>query len=77
MNAKQRRTWDFIFTRPVPSNIRWVEIEVLFKALGAECSEGRGSRVQVSLNGQDAIFHRPHPSPETNKKGRSRLYVSF
>jgi HicA toxin of bacterial toxin-antitoxin, len=67
MNAKHRRTLDAVFARPVPSDIRWVEIEGLFKALGAECSEGRGSRVRVSLNGQDAIFHRPHPRPETNK----------
>jgi hypothetical protein len=67
MNAKHRRTLDAIFARPVPSDIRWAEIEGLFIALGAECSEGRGSRIRVTLNGLDAIFHRPHPRPETNK----------
>jgi HicA toxin of bacterial toxin-antitoxin, len=67
MNAKHRRTLDAIFARPVPSDIRWAEIEGLFIALGAECSEGRGSRIRVTLTGLDAIFHRPHPRPETNK----------
>jgi hypothetical protein len=56
-----------IFARPVPSDIRWTEIEAFLVALGAECSEGRGSRVRFLLNGAEAIFHRPHPRPETNK----------
>lgn len=36
-------------------------------ALGAELSEGRGSRVRVYLNGVRAVFHRPHPRKETDK----------
>ena len=39
----------------------------LFKALGASVSQGRGSRVRVSLNGVKAVFHEPHPEKETNK----------
>ncbi|MFM2315255.1 MAG: hypothetical protein RLZZ04_4531 [Cyanobacteriota bacterium] len=42
-------------------------IENLFKALGAEVSQGRGSRVRVSLNGVKAVFHEPHPEKETDK----------
>jgi hypothetical protein len=56
-----------IFTTPVPGGIKWREIEGLFRHLGCEITEGRGSRVRVSLNGQDAVFHRPHPSPDTDK----------
>jgi len=29
--------------------------------MGAEVSEGSGSRVRIALNGVKAIFHRPHP----------------
>ena len=29
--------------------------------MGAELSEGSGSRVRIALNGVKAIFHRPHP----------------
>jgi len=67
MNAKHQRTLEAIFSRPVPSDIRWIEIESLLAALGAERSEGRGSRVRFLLNGTEAVFHRPHPRPETNK----------
>ena len=67
MNSKHRRTLDAIFARPVPSDIRWSDIEALLIALGAERSEGRGSRVRFLLNGAEAVFHRPHPKPETNK----------
>lgn len=39
----------------------------MFTALGAEISEGRGSRIRVALNDVRAVFHRPHPEKETDK----------
>ena len=39
----------------------------MLAALGANISEGSGSRVRISLNGVDAVFHRPHPRKETDK----------
>ena len=42
-------------------------METLLEALGAELSEGSGSRVRVALNGVRAVFHRPHPQKETDK----------
>ena len=39
----------------------------MLAALGADISEGSGSRVRISLNGVDAVFHRPHPRKETDK----------
>ena len=35
--------------------------------LGAEIEEGRGSRVRILLNQEEAVFHRPHPKKETDK----------
>lgn len=67
MNAKHRRTQEAIFARPVLPDIRWAEIESLLIAPGAERSEGRGSRVRFPLAGAEAVFHRPHPKPETDK----------
>lgn len=43
------------------------EIEALLLAVGAELSEGSGSRIRVALNGVRAVFHRPHPQKETDK----------
>ncbi|MEM7590137.1 MAG: type II toxin-antitoxin system HicA family toxin [Cyanobacteria bacterium P01_A01_bin.83] len=67
MNNKQRLTLKAIFDAPVRSDIKWTSIVSLFKALGAEVSQGRGSRVRVSLNGVKAVFHEPHPERITDK----------
>ncbi|MDO9442245.1 MAG: type II toxin-antitoxin system HicA family toxin [Beijerinckiaceae bacterium] len=67
MLSKHAATIESIFADPVRANIPWRDIEALFLALGAEVSEGRGSRVRVALNGVRAVFHRPHPQKETDK----------
>ncbi|EFJ8677029.1 type II toxin-antitoxin system HicA family toxin [Escherichia coli] len=50
-----------------PQGIKWSDIESLVKALGGEIKEGRGSRCKFILNMSVACFHRPHPSPDTDK----------
>ena len=67
MNKKQRQTLERNFEKPERSDISWNDIENLFKALGAEISEGRGSRVRAALKEVRAVFHRPHPQRVTNK----------
>ena len=67
MDSKHRKTLEAIFEKPERANILWRDVESLFSALGAEISEGNGSRVRVALKGVRAVFHRPHPHKETNK----------
>jgi hypothetical protein len=67
MNKAQRTTLNAIFERPTKANIRWSAIESLIRALGGEMVERAGSRVAARLNGVSAVFHRPHPRPETKK----------
>ncbi|BAT52331.1 HicA protein [Nostoc sp. NIES-3756] len=67
LNSKHQKTLDDVFESPVRADILWSDIESLLIALGAEVSEGRGSRVRIALNGVKAIFHRPHPQKETDK----------
>lgn len=67
MQSKHIRTLQAIFDDPVRANILWTDIEKMLEALGAEISEGRGSRVRLALNGVRAVFHRPHPGKETDK----------
>lgn len=67
MDAKHRKTLEAIFEKPERANIYWKDIESLLEALGADISEGNGSRVRVALHGVRAVFHRPHPQKETNK----------
>jgi hypothetical protein len=67
MKRKHQKTLEAIFARPTSANIQWCDIEALFIELGAEVSEREGSRVAVVLFGEVRIFHRPHPSPNTDK----------
>lgn len=56
-----------IFANPVNASTAWKDIESLLSALGAEISEGNGSRVRIAINGIKAVFHRPHPRKEADK----------
>ena len=67
MKRKRQRTLELIFSRPVSGSLPWRDIEALFQELGGEVSERAGSRVAVVLFGEVRVFHRPHPSPDTNK----------
>lgn len=67
MQRKHRRTLERIFSRPTPGTIKWADIEALLIALGAKVEERAGSRVAVILDQSVQIFHRPHPSPDTDK----------
>ena len=67
MKRKHRITLEKIFKRPASGNIPWKDIESLFNGLGADISERAGSRVAVVLFGEVRVFHRPHPSPNTDK----------
>ena len=67
LSRKHRRTLEAIFKAPVRSDVAWDDIMKLLVALSAEISEGRGSRVRISLGGVRAVFHRPHPRKDTDK----------
>lgn len=67
MKRKHSKTLALILTRPASGSIKWREIEALFLELGAVISEREGSRIGVKLFGEIRVFHRPHPSPDTDK----------
>lgn len=67
MKRKHNRTLELIFHRPISGNVQWKDIEALFVELGAAISEREGSRILVRLFGERRVFHRPHPSPNTDK----------
>lgn len=67
MNKRHRRVLERIIEKPERSDIPWTDIELLIRAMGGEISEGKGSRVRISLNGVRAVFHRPHPKRLTVK----------
>lgn len=67
MRKKHRETLRAVFDRPIRADLNWEAVEAMLRALGADISEGRGSRVRISLNGVDAVLHRPHPRKEMDK----------
>ena len=67
LSSKHSKTLRAIFEDPVRSSIPWADIEKLLDALGADLTEGRGSRVRIYLNQIRAVFHRPHPQKEAEK----------
>lgn len=67
LNTKHSKVLQSIFETPVNSNISWKDIESMLLGLGAEISEGRGSRVRIALGDTRAVFHRPHPEKEADK----------
>ena len=73
MKRKHQKTLELIFSRPVSVNIKWGDIQSLFIGLGAEISEREGSRVGVKLFGEIQVFHRPHPSTDTDKGAISSI----
>ncbi len=67
MGEQHEKALKRVFREPTPANIKWRDIETMLASLGATISEGSGSRVRVELNGIVAIFHRPHPRPDTKR----------
>ena len=67
MDSKHQKTLEAIFEKPERANILWRDVEALLIALGAEITDGNGSRRRVALKGVRAVFHRPHPHKETDK----------
>jgi HicA toxin of bacterial toxin-antitoxin, len=67
MNNKQLKVLKHIFESPIRGDVLWTDVETLLAALGADISEGNGSRVRFILNGVYAVFHRPHPRKEIDK----------
>ncbi len=67
MKRAHQKTLEAVFAHPTSANIAWKDIEALFTGLGAEVTEREGSRVAVVLFNEVRVFHRPHPSPKTDK----------
>jgi len=67
MKKRHLKILKAIFDHPVSANIQWQDIESLFTELGAEISEREGSRIAVVLFNEVRVFHRPHPSPNTDR----------
>jgi hypothetical protein len=67
MKKHHQRTLETIFRRPTSGTVVFADIDALFVALGAEVQEREGSRVRITLKGEQWRCHRPHPQKEAKK----------
>ncbi|HOE18743.1 MAG TPA: type II toxin-antitoxin system HicA family toxin [Syntrophorhabdaceae bacterium] len=67
MNKRQRKTLADIYEKPTRCDVSWRAVESLFRAIGADIFEGKGSRVSVVLDKRVLDIHKPHPSSQINK----------
>lgn len=67
MNAKHLKTLHAIFARPTSATIVFSHIEALVVALGGEIKEREGSRIKLTLQGEQWHCHRPHPGKEARR----------
>jgi hypothetical protein len=67
VNTKQRKTLKAIFTKPTSASIIFSDIEALVVALGGEVFEREGSRIKLSIQGEQWRCHRPHPGKEAKR----------
>ncbi|MDF1894357.1 hypothetical protein [Rahnella contaminans] len=56
LNSGHLKTLHLIFSLPTSSAVEWRKMEVLFIALGAKVSEGKGSRVRFEINNVVPLF---------------------
>lgn len=73
MKRKYQKTLELIFARPTSANVRWADIEALLLELGATIEEREGSRILIKLFNERRVFHRPHPTPMTDKGALASL----
>jgi hypothetical protein len=67
VNAKHRKTLRAIFTKPTSPSIVFNEIEALLFALGGQLHEREGSRIKITIKGEQWRCHRPHPGKEAKR----------
>ena len=67
MNTKHRKTLRAVFTKPTSPSIVFSDIEALLVALGGQVHEREGSRVKISIKGEQWRCHRPHTGKEAKR----------
>ncbi len=67
MNTKHRKTLQAIFAKPTSPSLVFSDIEALLVALGGQVMEREGSRVKITLKGEQWRCHRPHPGKEAKR----------
>jgi hypothetical protein len=61
VSKKHQRTFAFIYEKPDRNDIDWDDFINLLNYLDASIRRQGGSAYGIKLNGEYAVFHKPHP----------------
>jgi len=67
MNSKQQKILAKVLTRPVLSNIKFIDVDKMLVAMGYEKEQREGSRVAYGISTEEFVMHKPHPGDEIKK----------
>ena len=67
------KTLENIFAKPDKKNIKWTAFISLLEFHGAVIETRGGSAHNVVLNGERAVFHKPHPGNEIYQSDLKRI----
>lgn len=67
LSSRHRATLVALFAQPIRADVTYRAVENLLVALGAEVTQGSGSRVRAFLNGVRLDLHKPHPQPQLKR----------
>ncbi|MHB1587957.1 MAG: type II toxin-antitoxin system HicA family toxin [Acidiferrobacteraceae bacterium] len=67
MRKVHQKTLQAFFRQRPSGTVVFSDIEALTRALGGEIQEREGSRVKITLRGEQWRCYRPHPGKEAKK----------
>ncbi|HRE17834.1 MAG TPA: type II toxin-antitoxin system HicA family toxin [Rhodocyclaceae bacterium] len=73
MSHKHETLLRTIFHDPPSGNLHWREVESLLNHVGAKIDNLPGARLHVTINGQEAVLHRPHHNNVLDRQGIKSL----
>lgn len=77
MSKKHQRTFALIIEEPGRNDIGWDDFVNLLIYLGASVRQQGGSAHGIKLNGEYAVFHKPHPGHTIYQTDLKRIRKYF
>lgn len=73
MGKQHRDTFILLNEKPDRNDVKWSDFINLLRYLGATIRNQSGSAHGIRLNGNYAVFHKPHPGHTIYKSDLSRI----
>lgn len=75
MNHHHRKILHSLFTHPINGNISLLDVETVFKALGAEVTSAHSGKIHVTMEGRSANFSNAQHSLSRDEVVQVRKFI--